>query len=160
MNDLDVCLEDMSFGNGTIYDITISTVINDEVWYFAIDDIELDIDDIDYDVDYQDREPDVGIDWEGNYIEDFDLQDSVVVDNIYPLDDAGDDMSNLPQAKKVLEEYGSILKEKAEELITKKLYDKYSDEIEEWLLEYVNDHSDYEPDYDSYEPDYDDYYND
>jgi hypothetical protein len=153
MKDLDVCLEDISFSNGTIYDIVISAEINGDTWYFAADDIELDIDDIDYEVDYQDREPDVGIDWEGNYIEDFDLKDSIVVDNIYPLDDSGDDMSEQPQAKKVMEEYGDILKKKAEEVITDKLYKKYDEEIEEWILDYVNDHSDYEPDYE-------DYYND
>lgn len=154
MKDLDVCLEDMSFSNGTIYDIAVSAEINGEIWYFAVDDIELDIDDIDYDVDYQDREPDVGIDWEGKYIEDFDLKDSVVVDNIYPLDEDGsDDISNLPKAKKVMEEYREVLKSKVEELITDRLYKKYDQEIEEWLLEYVNNQSDYEPEYD-------DYYND
>lgn len=154
MANIDVSVDNMSFGSGLVSEIGVIVRIDGEEYYFCVDDIEFSIDDIDYEIGYQDREPDVGIDWEGKYIEDFDLKDSVVVDNIYPLDEDGsDDISNLPKAKKVMEEYREVLKSKVEELITDRLYKKYDQEIEEWLLEYVNNQSDYEPDYD-------DYYND
>jgi hypothetical protein len=152
MENIEVSVDNMSFGSGLVSEIGLVVYIDGEEYYFCADDIVFSIDDIDYDIDYQDRERDVGIDWEGYYVEDFDLDGCIYVDNFYPIDDDGNDISD--KCKGILEKYGSTIKTMIEEAITKKLYKDYDDEIEEWILDYVNDHSDYEPDYDDYEPDY------
>lgn len=145
MANIEVSVDNMSFGSGFVSEIGLVVYVDGEEYYFYADDVELDIDDIDYDIDYQDREADVGIDWEGYYVEDFDLGGCVYVDNFYPVDEDGNDISN--KCKDILEKYGNTIKTMIEKAITGKLYNNYDDEIEEWILDYVNDHSDYEPDY-------------
>lgn len=154
MANIDVSVDNMSFGSGLVSEIGVIVRIDGEEYYFCVDDIEFSIDDIDYEIGYQDREEDVGIDWEGYYVEDYDLDDCIHVDNFYPTDEDGNDISD--KCKDILKKYGDTIKSMIENAITDKLCKDYDSEIEEWITDYVNGNSDYEPDYDDYEPDYED----
>lgn len=142
MSNLKVNLENMDIGKGpSITNILFSVSVPglDEDLYFICDDIELDIDDFNYVIPEDE-------DSEENYSDNLDcqlegLKKAVVIYDLHPVDEDDNDISDQPEIRKILQEYGKRIKDMAEGLIAyefeKNRYIK--EDIEDWILDSSSD---------------------